>query len=138
MGTNYWWLPPHPLIAPLHIGKSSAGWYFALHVYPDGIPNFDEEELKLYPARDFDDWKELFAVKNSLIRDGYGELRTVEHMIKVITCRAWTSRVGTHNEQWFHENGAIAGQFGLSRRIIGKCCVAHGEGTWDCCVGDFS
>lgn len=138
MGINYYWLPPNPLTRPIHIGKSSAGWCFALHVYMYGMPGMTPEELATFPAKNWDEWKELFAVKNSLIRDDYGEVRTAEGLMNVVTCRAWTSRVGTETEQWYRDNHAVAGPFGLSRQAIGEFCIEHGEGTWDCCVGDFS
>jgi len=56
-----------------HIGKSSAGWVFALHVYPDeGI-------------RDLDDWLRLFYEKE--IVDEYGKQLTASEMIHWIIDR---------------------------------------------------
>ena len=69
---------------PLHIGKSSGGWYFSLHVMPeDGINNLD-------------DWREMWNKKGALIRDEYGEKIYVEEMEKRITERSWKGGLTRH------------------------------------------
>lgn len=54
MGTNYYaeYQPPCPTCGrqdpPLHIGKSSAGWCFSLHVIPElGLNDWPEWEAWL-------------------------------------------------------------------------------------------
>ena len=67
MGTNFYWLAEPSPECPTchqrpveterrHIGKSSAGWCFSLHVYLDGEG----------PA-DLDQWRERFARVGSAI-----------------------------------------------------------------------
>ncbi len=61
---------------PLHIGKSSAGWAFALHVYPEkGINNLE-------------DWKQIFKNADKIIVSEYGDEKTYDEMIDKITNRS--------------------------------------------------
>lgn len=78
MGTNYYWSQPpcahcgrsDPRI---HIGKSSAGWAFSLHVYPDdGINSLD-------------DWEAKF--KSGQIHDEYGKRLMPDEMVERIAVR---------------------------------------------------
>jgi hypothetical protein len=93
----------------LHIGKSSAGWCFSLHVYPDGK---GEHQIK-----DLPDWIPLFE-KYGVI-DEYGRERTVTEMVDVITKRS-------------HPKG-------LNRHVAEQGrCLGPGEGTWDLLIGEFS
>lgn len=83
MGTNYQW---HPKPAcptcghenpddVLHIGKSSSGWCFALHVIPEqGITELGH-------------WIERFARPGSYITDEYGERVDPADMIRTIAAR---------------------------------------------------
>ena len=111
MGLNYYWF--NKKLFPtkkLHIGKSSAGWCFALHVIP-------EEGI-----RDLDDWIKIW--KKGKIRDEYGRKIKFEEMIQIITQR---------KAKHLFLNGD-----GLFRHEIdGEICIAHGEGTWDLIKGDF-
>ena len=81
MGMNYYWYKNKPCPAcgrnddPLHIGKSSMGWMFSLHV----IPELD--------INDLDDWKKKFALKNSYIENEEREKVTPKEMIDTITKR---------------------------------------------------
>lgn len=121
MGTNYYFHPKpttscptcgHTRTAePIHIGKSSVGWTFGLHVRPrywigGPIP------------QDLDAWRERFLEEGSKIQDEYGQVITVVDMLRIITDRS-------------HPNG-------LRRRPLDEYCIGHGEGTWDLVVGDFS
>lgn len=47
---------------------------------------------------------------------------------------------GYINEEDFHKcNQSERGPNGLLRhKIDGKHCISHGQGTWDCIVGEFS
>lgn len=74
MGTNYY-LHIEPTWEPLHIGKSSGGWCFSLHVMPeDGVNTLD-------------DWRALWNSPYAHICNEYGEKVTVERMERVITHR---------------------------------------------------
>jgi hypothetical protein len=58
---------------PRHIGKSSAGWAFLLHVYPDnGI-------------HDLPDWEREWAA--GVIKDEYGDVITPQKMRSIVTER---------------------------------------------------
>lgn len=114
MGTNYY-LHQKPdceccgrPFEPLHIGKSSGGWCFALHVMPDDNINT------------LDDWRVLWLSPGVYIRNEYGERISVDEMESIITKRKWK-----HELMLRHE-------------IDGTHCVGHGEGTWDYISGWFS
>jgi hypothetical protein len=131
MGTNYYWHERHACptcdrpFEALHIGKSSGGWCFSLHVYPDdGI-------------RDLPDWEERFARAGSWIDDEYGSPVTAAEMRRTIADRGrpeWPS--GSTFD--YASNGAEPGPKNLVRHRIGRHCVGHGAGTWDLIIGDFS
>lgn len=141
MGTNYY-LHQKPdceccgrPFEPLHIGKSSAGWCFSLHVLPeDGINTLD-------------DWRKLWGAPGAHIRNEYGESVTVDDLERWITERGlerdWSDerwwRGFCSSEQDFHNrNHSERGPRGLLRHRIGSFCIAHGDGPWDCMVGEFS
>jgi hypothetical protein len=138
MGTNYYWKegPDCPTcrrsFTGKHIGKSSHGWTFALHVYPDqGID-------------DIEDWEKLWQKAGSMIIDEYGEKLGADEMRQIITSRAreerWHARPYGHiSWENFHlENQSLPGPYGLIRSQLNYRCIKHGVGTWDCHVGDFS
>ena len=83
MGTNYY-LRVSPCQhcgrsdSALHIGKSSAGWCFALNTNP-GIASLD-------------DWRRKFAEDGITIEDEYGQTMTVPEMITEITERVGSGR----------------------------------------------
>jgi len=138
MGTNYYLYSKPPCkecgreYKSLHIGKSSGGWCFSLHVVP---------EDSIY---DLEDWETLWSVPGSYIKDEYGTLITVEEMLDTIVKRG----PGRHNERidpWtdkdYADNHAQVGPNGLVRHRIdkdGRFCIKNGRGTWDCIVGEFS
>lgn len=125
MGTNYFLKSKkHPDATPIHIGKSSAGWCFALHV----IPQLDINSL--------DDWKKLFYNENNIIENEYNEEILHDQMMIIIT-----ERKGREDRQTGQQLDpyTIVGPNGLVRHPLDeKWVVAHGEGTWDCLVGEFS
>lgn len=134
MGTNYYWvkLKSEPCShcgrfdqeEERHIGKSSAGWCFSLHVYPaEGINTLE-------------DWEKLMGQPGSLIRDEYGGTVSVDEMLSRIRDRKWDRRKPTVME--LIQNDAEAGPNGLLRHRMDGYCVGHGEGTWDYIDGDFS
>ena len=79
MGANYYWYekPACPTCGRefdgLHIGKSSFGWKFSLHI----IPEEDINELA--------DWKEKFRTGHIL--NEYGDAVSTYKMIQIITKR---------------------------------------------------
>ena len=149
MGTNYY-LKTAPDNVPaafadlfdgekLHIGKSSAGWCFALHVMPErGI-------------HDLGDWRLLLELGQ--IENEYGDRVTVVDMLAKIRDRMWTPRHGgapltnegltvgsryLSQEDFHRQNHSEPGSNGLLRSRLDSHCIAHGAGTWDCIVGEFS
>lgn len=105
-----------------HLGKSSMGWCFLLHVYP-------EERIC-----DLPDWKLLW--EDAVIVNEEGEPISTEAMLATIT-----KRMGREipTRAWCKENHAEPGPEMLARCVIdGSHCIGHGEGTWDLLVGEFS
>lgn len=131
MSTNYYLQQDEKQI---HIGKSSVGWCFGLHVYPDQNIN------------DLKDWIELF--KKYPIKNEYKDNIKSRDMQSIIVDRCrhknWDSDwwdVSGHykSEKDFHrQNYSQRGPRGLLRHQLGEFCIRHGVGTWDCLVGDFS
>ena len=81
MGTNYYVKGEdcptcgHAVKPDLHIGKSSAGWKFMLHIDPDnGINNLD-------------DWVKIWSQEGAVIRNEYGDDIPPQDMLKTITHR---------------------------------------------------
>ena len=110
MGTNYYLHRSRK--KPLHIGKSSGGWVFALRVARVG-------ERGDYPAG-LDGWRRLWNTKGSRIVDEYQRPVTPAEMEKIITERSWSGRGSLH------------------RTSVGTDgCVGQGDGTWDMFDCDF-
>lgn len=114
MGTNYY-LHQKPdceccgrPVEPLHIGKSSGGLCFSLHVMPDDHINT------------LDDWRALWSAPGAYVRNEYGERVPLDKLERIITERSWR------------------GEFPHRHPIDGRHCVGHGDGTWDYIVGEFS
>lgn len=89
MGTNYYVIPQPPCehcgraYEARHIGKSSYGWAFGLHVYPEeGIANLS-------------DWKTCLDGKR--IIDEYGRDISVQEMLDIIE-RRWHPMGLTHRD----------------------------------------
>lgn len=76
---NELWGLPYPR---LHIGKSSYGWAFALHVYPDS-----EVRPKGLQA-----WRELFSNPDFCIVDEEGRKISSREMLNVILDRDYRDR----------------------------------------------
>lgn len=141
MGTNYYLhlnnCPTcHKSENILHIGKSSAGWVFALHV---GTP--DSTEYPKVPEN-LESWENLFRSPEHAILDEYGTLISPEELSKIIRERSWPNpREWTPEE--YRRNHAVPGPNGLVRTTPYNTpgdgrLVSHGEGTWDLHTGDFS
>jgi hypothetical protein len=117
----------------LHIGKSSAGWCFSLHVDPElGINNLG-------------DWRERWKKEGTAIVDEYGEIIEPTDMLRIITERYreqdWKDHTwfGYDDEDDFHQsNHSERGPNGLLRHKIDGHCIGHGCGTYDYITGEFS
>jgi len=142
LGPNRWFIPKHLLHNDepahpgwwLHIGKSSCGWCFSLHVIPElGIESLDDWKTK---------WPE------GEIKNEYGDTVSMEEMVGIIENRqgiekndtffANARRYGYSSEKDFHRrNRSQPGPNNLARHKIDEYCVGHGEGTWDLMPGEF-
>ena len=123
MGTNYYWKEECDhckRTEELHIGKSSGGWAFGLHV--------DNTITSL------DDWKEKF--KTGTITNEYDETITTEEMLRIITERKGNVREEDVEEYTLHDAHIDNGL--LRCNLRGGHCIGYGDGTWDLIVGEFS
>lgn len=130
MGTNYHW---HEKPAPchacghdkskvLHIGKSSMGWVFMLHI--------DSEE----GLNTLEDWQYRWKEPGSKIFSEYGTLISIDQMNDIIldrenSCHPWTV-------QKQKDNGAIQGPNGLYRSV--RYFAPMDNATYDLAPGTFS
>lgn len=107
----------------LHIGKSSAGWCFALRVYPEQGIN------------DLDDWEPL--LRAHAVRNEYGDVFPAPALsvLDTIRHRSWDGK--ERPLTWWTENHAEPGPNGLARHRSGERGVRHGAGTWDCIEYEF-
>lgn len=139
MGTNYYWHENPPCEKcghaqeKIHIGKSSGGWCFSLHVYPTKM------------IHDLADWSALFSKPDSHITNEYGETISKFEMLDIIVKRSREERwdkppFGYLSWLQFHQsNHSEQGPNGLVRfKVDGARCIKHGMGTWDCFISDFS
>ena len=125
MGMNYYWYekPACPCcnrdFDGIHIGKSSGGWYFSLHVDSgwEDIPNSLEE------------WKMLFSTPGSVIKDEYGKIITVDEMLNIITNRKGEVAV-------VNSRDAVLGAGLLRHKIDGWFCVG-GNRNFDSIMQDI-
>lgn len=82
MGTNYYIKhkdeTKNEIFGKVHLGKSSLGWYFNLHVYPErGISNFT-------------DWNDALLKKDNDLEivDEYGKVYEVDEFLGIVTNRS--------------------------------------------------
>ena len=153
MGTNYYLKTAaceccglHDERNTMHIGKSSGGWCFALHVGKWLNDSDDEPE-----AHNLEDWQALWSRDGWIIVDEYKKPVTPEEMLRIITNRkreepidqgqwgtCWYSNYGSFAD-YLRKNDAVEGPNNLLRhQIDGRHCIGHGEGTWDYIPGEFS
>ena len=113
MGTNYYLhINKCPTCGTpekiLHIGKSSVGWAFSLHVSPDENIN------------DLEDWKELFKLHPNSIVNEYGDSISFVFMLSTILDRKKHYGIKLlHNE------------------VDNRYCIKN-EDSYDLLIGDFS
>jgi len=136
MGTNYYLHAPKCFHCgkeeeePLHLGKSSGGWCFALRIYPeDGINNWQQ----LWSRIDY-----LTEEKDYEIRDEYGSFIDNGKFFSTV----WDRRGKPDklfDKQWLKDNYAEIGPYGLARHaLLAGHCIGHGEGPFDYIIGEFS
>lgn len=136
MGTNFYVTAEAPCPhcgrggEQLHIGKSSGGWCFGLHIIPEmGINSLD-------------DWKIFWQDKK--ITNEYNDVFSAEEMLSVITKRK--RDVKELNSSGYRDAGDMleknhacwSPEWGLLRRRIGYSCTGYGDGTWDLINSEFS
>lgn len=120
---------------PMHIGKSSGGWCFSLHVIPE------------HNINDLPDWEREWA--NGIIKNEYGDtllaIEMRDHIIERCGSTPWEEHTyGNGPLEYVSEavmlksNHAERGPNNLLRNQIGDHCIGHGAGTWDLIEGYFS
>jgi hypothetical protein len=128
-----------------HIGKSSGGWCFGLHVLED------YESPTGSTIDSLEKWKPLLYDPQFIIQDEYGATILPDDMIDTIINRSWNKtwkervkdpyfikEYGTEAE-WHRRNYSERGPNGLVRsKVDGHHCISHGDGTWDMIKGYFS
>lgn len=154
MGTNYYLRSQRcnhcgHLPEDVHLGKSSLGWCFSLHVMPECDIDSLDSMVK---------WLVNVISDGSMIVDEYGETRSLDEFFNIVTRRSnpriikdgWDSKwwkydgaleqFSYRSEEDFHsKNMSERGPSGLLRhRIDGWHCIGHGPGTWDLIIGEFS
>jgi hypothetical protein len=115
---------------PLHLGKSSIGWCFGLHVYPeDDINNWQQLWSRIdYLTKDHD----------HEIRDEYGDFVDNGKFFSIVWDRSGKPDK-LFDKQWLKDNHAQIGPYGLARHaLLAGHCIGHGEGPFDYIIGDFS
>lgn len=120
----------------VHIGKSSAGWCFSLHIWK-GNNDWHFEDAGFETPTTFDHWKVMLNNPNCVIVDEYERLVSKEDMIDIITNRSWPER--DYEPGYLARNQAEQGPNGLLRsKVDNHHCLGHGEGTYDYIYGEFS
>lgn len=122
---TFWSKRDDPESDILHVGKSSSGWCFSLHIIPErGITTLGA-------------WVAVFGDPERVIIDEYRDEVDMEEMLRIITCRSRREPCNWGPEK-YDQNYAEPGPNNLARHAVGRGCVAHGPGTWDLISGVFS
>lgn len=107
----------------LHIGKSSGGWCFSLHVIPEkGLDSLTS-------------WMTYLVENECVIKDEYGDIVSVSEMVSIIVDRRGCE--GVDLSKYLDSYSEIGPNNLLRHKLDGKWCVGHGEGTWDLIAGEF-
>lgn len=109
----------------LHIGKSSGGWCFSLHIIPEMSIN------------DLYDWIPFLTDPDRLIINEYSDVLSLSEMMDIITKRS-RSEPARWTQEEYKRNYAEPGPNNLARHTVGRACAKQGLGTWDCIEGNFS
>ena len=133
MGTNYYLQAPKCFHCgkadePLHLGKSSGGWCFSLHVYPEeGINNWDDLQAHIVQC----------LLHNHIIVNEYGDAVSFEEFKQVVENRHGRKPVST---EWLCQQGGYGepGPNNLVRHTLSPGhCIGQGKGTYDYLIGEF-
>lgn len=124
-----------------HIGKSSVGWAFSLHVTlrEDNPGGYFPTNLA-----DYSDWFSSWGFRLGCwsIRSEYRDKVSPARMMEIILLRRGRSssdRPAHWTPEYLEANFAVPGPYGLLRHKIDNYhCIGHGMGTFDYLVGDFS
>jgi hypothetical protein len=83
-----------------------------------------------------DIWARIVAVEElcGFIQNEYGETLGSGLFFSIVWDRG---RPEPPSLQWLRDNHAIPGPYGLARHKLDGHCISHGEGPFDCIVGDF-
>ena len=135
MGTNYYarkYDHDTCTVSSLHIGKSSGGWNFSLHVISQRDSDFDNAGR---PLLCLEDWLPVFDTHR--IFDEYDREITKEEMLDIIA-----NRHGVFGEILTLEEARRAGgEVGINNLIAHKVdnsfCYGTEGGTWDLIAGEF-
>jgi len=133
MGTNYYLegktcehcgqtLPDAPR---LHIGKSSAGWAFTLHIMP-------EEGIN-----DLFDWIKRWDAPGARIVDEYGRAISSYEMLKIVVDRH-RPEVPAMTATKLRQNHAFVGANNMLVHVTDRHSEPHGVVMWSRCKGEFS
>ena len=136
MGTNYYLKTTVELPIDgfngnsLHLGKSSSGWHFSLHVYPEyGLVNwYNMLVVILLVIEGTEGW----------IESEYGDIISFASFYDTVVNRKgrWTEDC---SEDFLRINRAERGLAGLlMSKIDSEHCIGRGIGTYDYFIGDFS
>jgi len=112
----------------LALGKSSAGWVFSLHVYPEENIN-TLTDLMNY-------------IGDAPIYNEYDELISKAEFLLVVNNRSWPerdlSKYASFDDFLAMNNAELGPNNLLRHKIDGRFCIGHGEGTWDYLIGEFN
>jgi len=116
LGTNYYHIENEwPVLKHAdrrHLGKSSAGWVFALRVYP-------KEHI-----RSLSDVIELIAC-GGRIEDEYGYEISLEEFLTIVLDRHMPDGTPRPLHAEWGPNNLLRSKLGVDG------CIGHGTGTWD-------
>ena len=87
----------------LHIGKSSAGWYFSLCIYP------------LIGINNLDDWKKIWSSSDCKIYTEYDEEIPEEELMSYIVNRQYPGEID--EDKALKHNNEMAEKEGIGRRF---------------------
>ena len=114
---------------PLHIGKSSYGWHFSLHIIPE------------HNINTLDDWIMKWSEPNTSIVDEYGEIVKPSDMLDTIINRSMPDRnfeeapYGYDSWDDFHRQNHS--EFGLNGLVAHRYDAVRTDGTYDLIKHEF-
>lgn len=145
MGINYYWIPRSACdycerkYPKVHIGKSSYGWHFSLHIFGKDELHEDVKPFFAHDIECLDDWQEVWSPltrnKGGIIIDEDEEIITPSRMIHIITKRKGDNQ--RLKDDYIGNNAELGLNNLLRHKIDDISCVGHGSGTWDYIRGNF-